>query len=229
MSSELKTKSKLGFSMQSKLCAICGIEPACSDDHIPPKGIYPKPRDNDANLKTVPACSNCNNGASPEDEEFKVFICFSTGEFRQNADSVINSMAGTIEKNNKIAHQIFSTKTDVYTFLQGPIAEPAVAVEFNAKKICDVFERIVRGLYWIEKGAALGLAPVIRVFPFYSMNAEFQRSMKELMDCLTPKSLNKGTFIYKVYFREDGSSIWGMQFFNVPQTTTFAYAAAPST
>lgn len=215
--------------MQSKLCAICGSEAACSDDHLPPKGIYPKPRDNDANLNTVPACSSCNNGASPEDEEFKAFISFSTGEFRQNADSVINSMAGTIAKNNKIAHQIFSTKTDVYAHLRGPIAEPAVAVEFNAKRICDVFERIVRGLYWIEKCTALGLAPKIRVFPFHSMDAAFHRSMKELMDCLAPKSLNKGTFVYKVCFLEDGSSIWGMQFFNVSQTTTFAYAAAPTT
>lgn len=215
--------------MPPKLCAICGNEPASTVDHIPPKGIYPKPRDNDANLNTVPACSKCNNDASPEDEEFKVFMGFSTGEFRQNTDAVLDSMTGTVGHNRKIANQIFSTKTDVYAQLRGAVVEPAVSVEFNGKRICDVFERIVRGLYWMEKGKALGISPAIRIFPFHTMDASFHKSMKELMDCLEPKKLNKETFIYKVLFLEDGSSIWGMQFFNVSQTTTFAHAEAPST
>ncbi len=215
--------------MPSKLCAICGNKPATTDDHIPPKGIYPKPRDNDSNLNTVPACSECNNEASPGDEEFKVFIGFSTGEFRQNTDAVLNSMARTVGGNWKIARQIFSTKADVYARLHGVVAEPAVAVEFSGKNICAVFDRIIRGLYWMEKGKALGLSPKIRIFPFHSMDVAFHRSMKELMDCLEPKKLNKDSFIYKVCFLEDGSSIWGIQFFNVSQTTTFAYAEAPKT
>lgn len=213
--------------MPPELCAICGNRPASTDDHIPPKGIYPKPRDNDANLNTIPTCAECNNDASPDDEEFKVFIGFSTGEFRQNADAVLNSIAGTVGHNRKIARQIFSTKTDVYTQLRGAVAEPAVAVEFSGKHIGAVFDRIVRGLYWMEKGKALGLSTKIHIFPAHSVKVEFHRSMKELMDCLAPKKLNKETFIYKVLFLEDGSSIWGMQFFNVSQTTTFAYTEAP--
>lgn len=102
-------------------------------------------------------------------------------------------MARTIGKNNKITHQIFSTKTDVYAHLRGPIAEPAFAVKFSAKKICDVFDRIVRGLYWMEKHTALGLAPEIRIFPFHAMDSAFHCSMKELMDCLEPKVLHLRT------------------------------------
>lgn len=74
----------------ANLCALCGENPATTKDHIPPQGIYPKPRDNDINFNTVPAYSNCNNGAAVEDEEFKVLMGFTTGEFHENPEVVID-------------------------------------------------------------------------------------------------------------------------------------------
>jgi hypothetical protein len=52
-----------------QLCAICGKSEAVTRDHIPPKGIFPKPLPQD--LITVPACKNCNGGDSSLDEKFK--------------------------------------------------------------------------------------------------------------------------------------------------------------
>ncbi len=79
----------------------------------------------------------------------------------------------------------------------------------------------------MQKGEALGHKPRIYIFPAQNMKPNFARSMMELMNCLGPHSLNKGTFTYKVQFCEDGTSIWGMQFFK--KHTVFGYAEAPET
>ncbi|EDM46959.1 HNH endonuclease [Marinobacter algicola] len=207
------------------LCALCGENPATTRDHIPPQGIYPKPRDNDINFNIVPACSSCNNGAAVEDEQFKVFIGISTGEFHDQPETVINSIARTIGNNQKIANQIFETKRNVYAYRQNQVLEPAVSVTFDGEKYCKVVSRIVRGLYWIERGKALGLGSNINIFPTDQMKPDFAKSIKELMDCLNPHLLNKKTFVYKVLFNDDGSSIWGIQFFG--KHTVFAYAEPP--
>lgn len=207
------------------LCALCGENSTTTKDHIPPQGIYPKPRDNDINFNTVPACSSCNNGAAVEDEEFKVLIGLSTGEFHENPDVVVDSIARTAEKNRRIANQIFNAEQNVFACLHGSILEPAVAVKFDGEKYHKVISRIVRGLYWQQKGHALGLKPKIKVFQAHRIKPEFASSLEDIMSHLKPHPLNKGTFVYKVQFFNDGKSIWGMQFFE--RHTVFAVADSP--
>ena len=72
-------------------CAICGQREGTTRDHVPPKAIFPKPRPN--NLVTVPACPECNNGASDSDDLFKVYLSMQA--------------AG----NNEIARRLFQEKT----------------------------------------------------------------------------------------------------------------------
>ena len=209
------------------LCALCGKNAATTKDHIPPQGIYPKPRDNNINFNTVPACVECNNGSSVEDEEFKVLMGISTGEHHENPDIVIDWIARTVGNNQKIANQIFSTKQNVFARLRGSVLEPAISVTFDGEKYSKVISRIIRGLYWLQKGHALGRNPCITVFPTQGIKPDFAISMMELMNCLEAHALNKGTFVYKVQFCEDGTSIWGMQFFK--KHTVFAYAESPGT
>ncbi len=214
--------------MGNKICSICGENEATTVDHLPPKGIYPKPIDGDMNMHTVPACSSCNGGGSKEDEEFKLFIGLETGEFRENPEKLIDSLAGTISHNQRLATQIFSNHKKVYAKYRGPIAEKVVAIEFNSNAYYSVISRIVRGLYWRETGEALGTSPEIGVFPAYSLDSKEALSFKELMEILPPKPLNKGTFVYKgVVDKEYGSSVWGIQFFN--RHTVFAVAEAKKT
>src|SRR5688500_18167485 len=51
-------------------CYLCGATENLTRDHIPPKGLFPKPRP--SNLYTVPCCYSCNNGAAKEDEYLRV-------------------------------------------------------------------------------------------------------------------------------------------------------------
>jgi 5-methylcytosine-specific restriction endonuclease McrA len=49
-------------------CAYCGDVGIITRDHVPPKGIFPKPRP--ANLITVPACSKCHSQQTSRDDEY---------------------------------------------------------------------------------------------------------------------------------------------------------------
>jgi hypothetical protein len=206
--------------MAENLCAICGEKKATTVDHLPPKGIYPKPIDNDMNMHTVPACLECNGGGSKEDEEFKLFIGLATGEFRENPDKVIESLAGTMGHNKRLAAEIFKNHRNAYTHKNGLVAEKAVAISFDSSAYIAVISRIVRGLYWKENGCALGREPQVTIIPASSLSSSSAKGFKELMDALSPISLNNGTFVYKGYTSEPGDSIWGMQFFK--KHTVFA-------
>jgi hypothetical protein len=216
--------------MPEQLCAICGINVATTKDHIPPKSIYPKAmRAKNLSLNSIPACFSCNNGAAIEDEELKLYVGLSTGEHRSDSEKIIDSLASTIANNGRLAKRVFQAKKNVYATMDGVVEKPYVAVTFGYENFSKAIARIVRGLYWMETGRPLGLDTKVSVFQFHSMDQEFHKTMSELMNLLQPRFLNEKTFVYKFSPDESGSGIWGIQFFGVPQTTTFAYAEAPRT
>jgi hypothetical protein len=210
--------------MMRKLCAICGTNEATTRDHIPPQGLYPTPRDNDINFNTVPACDICNNGSSSDDEEFKVFIGIATGEHQRNPDKVINSLASTISNNKRIGKNIFKTKRNVYARLNGIIFEPAVSITFDRKKYDRVITRIIKGLYWMETGHALPVKSKITILPGEGLEVSMAQNLMNLMHALPLRTLNKDTFFYRFQVADDGSSVWGLQFFG--RHTTFTLASA---
>lgn len=206
------------------LCAICGVNPGVTRDHIPPQSLYPKPRDENIRLNTVPACKECNNGASTDDEEFKVIIGFTTGEYQSSQDRVIDSLARTIGKNQKIANNIFKTKKNVYAKLNSAILEPAIAVTFDRAKYERVITRIVKALNWIETKKAQNAALKTIVLPGDGLKINLAKSIMDVMHNLPLRSLNNGTFLYRGHVDEDGGGIWGMQFFG--RHTVFAITCA---
>lgn len=212
----------------AKLCAICGKLPATTVDHIPPKGLYTKPYPSNINFNTVPACPSCNNGSSDADEELKVMMGLATGEHQESPEAVIESLARTLGHNKKLARKMMESHVKTFAPLHSEVLEPAVRVTFSREHYRNVMARIVRGLYWMERGAALGLEPVVRIQPFDEITDQAQVSLiKDLMDSINPKHLNLSTFIYKSIFHENGSSIWGLMFFNRHLVICSADAAKP--
>jgi hypothetical protein len=61
------------------ICTFCGKQ-AVTDDHIPPKCLFTKPRP--TNLITVRACKTCNEGAKLDDEYFRDAILTGIDERR---------------------------------------------------------------------------------------------------------------------------------------------------
>jgi hypothetical protein len=53
-------------------CVYCGLVGTITDDHIPPKNLFSKPRPD--NLIKVPCCLPCNSGFSKDDEYFRLMV-----------------------------------------------------------------------------------------------------------------------------------------------------------
>jgi 5-methylcytosine-specific restriction endonuclease McrA len=45
-------------------CCYCGKVGPLTDDHVPPRALFPEEFRQGANLATVPSCESCNLGAS---------------------------------------------------------------------------------------------------------------------------------------------------------------------
>lgn len=61
-----------GKSNIEKSCIYCGSGEDMTDDHIPPKALFPEPRP--SNMLTVPCCRKCNKSFSKDDEYFRTTL-----------------------------------------------------------------------------------------------------------------------------------------------------------
>lgn len=53
-------------------CYLCGSSDRLTKEHVPARGLFPKPRP--SNLRTIPCCEICNNSASQDDEYFRLAV-----------------------------------------------------------------------------------------------------------------------------------------------------------
>lgn len=53
-------------------CYLCGSEGEMTKDHIPPRGIFPRPLP--SNLVTMPCCLKCNQSFHADDEYFRTVV-----------------------------------------------------------------------------------------------------------------------------------------------------------
>ena len=131
-------------SVATDKCFLCGATENLTRDHIPPKGLFPKPRP--SNLYTVTCCEPCNNGASQEDEYFRVAAsCLinahptGKGSFERVVESTLPS--------RRIAKQIAKLRANVEPVtLRTPDGDiEARRHLFDASMICRVLVRITKG------------------------------------------------------------------------------------
>src|SRR5690348_15316523 len=115
-------------------CAYCGA-PKTSDDHIPPKNLFPINR---TNLITVPSCNEHNGKQSELDERFRNYIAAKVGN---------PTPAGHLLLEKTIRRIVRSRKTT-----QRPSDLAAFEVKIESDAFTPVVERITRGLYWQRYG-----------------------------------------------------------------------------
>lgn len=207
----------------TETCAMCGSE-ASTKDHIPPQNLYPKPRTPNLQLHTVPACKTCNNGASIDDEEFKMIVGVSTGEVQSDQDAIVTSLQATMAANGRL-NRIVRLGKQLLTIENGYAMTGPVAISFEGPGYARVVQRMIRGLYWRERMHPLGLETNVQVLDPNRLSPELVTLFKDLLPSLEPKFLNDRTFCYKVGFSSDGSSVWALQMFG--KHTVFGVASRP--
>lgn len=193
-----------------QLCAICGIEKATTRDHIPPKGIFVKPRP--SNLITVPACVKCNNHSSDLDERFLAYlgvhVSIDEGEGQR---LFTEQVMKTLKHNKKLHREIFNKvkpveyiTTERVTLSKGHISE------WDKEPHMRIMERTIRGLYYHHFNKILGSDYIVNTHFFDYLTTELQETSKSWA------TNSIGNVVYKYVMAEKNGetiSAWLFQFY----------------
>lgn len=138
-------------------CLYCGSTEALSDDHVPPKALFPNPRP--SNLITVRSCRACNEGASKDDEYFRLVISMrhDTGDHRA-VTQVLPALYRSLQKPAKKGFQqaLLNSIREMDIVTSGGIYCGTVSgYDVNLARLSRVATRITTGLFYHEFGKRL--------------------------------------------------------------------------
>jgi hypothetical protein len=134
--------------MNQELCAYCD-NPATTRDHVPSKKLFTPPLP--ADLITVPACGQCNNGASNDDEVFRNQLSIMAGSFGESAKAAERlqpTMRGIRRNKAMLARMVTGAQLVERYTPSGLYLGHGYAVSVVPGVERRVITRIVRGLYW---------------------------------------------------------------------------------
>ncbi len=132
-------------------CPFCGKWGVITDDHIPPKSLFPNPRP--SNLITVPACKECNIGSSRDDEIFRTIMALDI-RFPSSATQITeNAFRGLKRAKYSILIEAIKTAQPVELQSQGGLfIADAQEMSIDARSMFRVLTKIIRGLIYHHTG-----------------------------------------------------------------------------
>ena len=204
-------------------CVYCGSLENLDYDHVPPKGIFPKPRPD--GLITVRSCKPCNGGASKDDEYFRMMLCLrddvgESPEAQKNWSSILHSLEReqAIGMRTALLKSIHPVQAMTWS---GIYVGEMTGYHVNLDRINRVISRTVRGLYFLEQKRRMPEDHDVSVWcdeTLIKLHGEklayFQEKINLPLESLAPKVIGPGVFHYRFFFFEDGLwSIWKLSFY----------------
>jgi hypothetical protein len=194
----------------SDICVICGLNPATSWDHLPPDGIFPKPKPVDP--IEVPACEKCNSGSSDYDQIFQVFIGLAAGHGETGEKMFKEHVTKILRSNRRLKRSIAQTLR--YVDLKTPAGNflgRAEAVLHDSRSYDSVIERIIRGLHFYHTGYILGDKVDIKI----RFHRKLTVTLFNMASSWLTGSVGGDQFIYRyaIFKEEPLASAWVLQFF----------------
>lgn len=205
-------------------CVYCGSKSNLTRDHIPPRALFGKPPPN--NLITVPACKECNSGASKDDEYFVSRLAL-RDEAYQNSDArdAMMRFVRSLEKPKQMGLRRAFTKSlfEVPQFTtSGLYIGKRGGVNVDLVRLSRVADRIVRGLYFHETKSRLPRDCKVTAWAedgLIDVPSDVVESLKQtiVLPLLRQpeKAVGRGTFEYRYLFARDEpkASGWLLSFY----------------
>ncbi|MEW5985907.1 MAG: hypothetical protein AB1791_04675 [Chloroflexota bacterium] len=203
-------------------CVYCDERKPLTDDHVPPKNLFAKPRP--GNLITVPACAECNKGFERDDEYFRTMLVLweKTGDHfgaRRLADRVVKDLKRP--EKVRFRSSIFHKARPVKLFTKSGLYDGETGlVEVDVLRLHRTVTRTVRGLFYHHAGHRLddSYEVQIRVSPMSGMILDLIIATLPGLST-TPEIIGDGVFKYwfQVSTRDEKVSTWVLMFFeNLP-------------
>lgn len=195
---------------EKRECYLCG-KPATTKDHIPPRGIFPKPFPSD--FITAPACQRCNNDSSKDDLYFRDVISAAANDSPESLVLLKQRIIPRMRKDPGIILDLLKSARPVDVYSDGHIyLRRGYEITFDQKRIQAVIDRIVRGLYYEHAGKRL---PDDCAVTNYILNPKWE-PLEERMKHLPLCNVGDGAvFSYSFQIEsETGASAWYLMFHN---------------
>ena len=139
-----------------KKCYLCGSKLADTREHLFPGCLFNKPLP--TNLPTLPACTECNNALSSDEEQFRVFLASGMAYENEPGFRIWNErirpdlkgrrplLKPTIRSHIRKARVISES---------GALLGHTLVLEMDREIINRVLCKIAKGLYYLDTGAIL--------------------------------------------------------------------------
>ena len=123
-----------------KQCPFCGHERMLTQEHIPPKAIFPSPRPSDT--VTVMACEPCNSATKNLDSEFGVFVAFLANRKSPEGTRLWQERVRSIQSDQSIRRDLISRR------IPDEDSPGMVALAFSPQRFEPIYEKCARGFYF---------------------------------------------------------------------------------
>jgi hypothetical protein len=178
------TNITVNSKLSSDICIYCGSTDELSVDHIPPKNLFPKPRP--SNLITVPSCRACNEGASKDDEYFRLMISMrhDTGD-HPAVRQILPTIYRSLQKPKKKGFQqsLFKNIDELNVFSKGGIyLGRSARYNVDLQRLNRVVERITKGLYFHEFNSCVPESRETKAFSVSEITFMDQEAQKCIID-----------------------------------------------
>lgn len=198
-------------------CTYCQTVGPLTDDHVPPKLLFPKPRP--SNLVTVPACFPCNNGASLDDAYFRLNISLreNAGEHPE-AEQIWKAALKDLSRDEAagLRELFFDDMRRGYAKTGNPRAYSP-----DTKRLLRVMSRTAKGLYFAHTGVAIPRNTMAFALSdervAASPQADFRAQVGNVSAALRAAPIKIGgafEYAYKLFSEEPYASVWALRFFD---------------
>jgi hypothetical protein len=155
------------------ICVYCGGFRPITEDHIPPKALFRRPLPPD--LVKVPSCTQCNGGASKDDEYFKTMMVLKerAGDHPDAAglrDSVFRSFDNPRKRGFR-RHIARITRPVNVRSPAGLYLGRTLAYDVDFRRLDRVVVRITRGLFWHHYGRRVPEDHLVESYGEHGFNA----------------------------------------------------------
>lgn len=212
-------------------CAYCGRISRIHMDHVPPKALFAKPLPRQ--LITVPACFDCNNGASRDDDYFVTRMALEQDAYghpraRAQADALFRNL--TRRKAAGFRRAFLDSLTDIDAYTPGGIfVGRRRELTVDSERIIRTVTRCAYGLYRHHFSRRIPNDRKVRAWALYAQSPAELDSIAYLISAVEQADLHEigeGAFRYKIRLAMDESDCGAMlmQFYCAKQ---FMVAIAP--
>lgn len=207
-------------------CIYCGAS-ATTKDHIPPLGLFPKNRRNGNLPIKVPSCKDCNNGASLDDEFFRLFVAGHSADRSEPAKEIFETSIRRAASYKPGVIKSFLNRMEVIDTHSpmGIYTGKATAVTFTSsdwKRLFRVVDRIVKGLIYYEFSETLPADFEVR-----TMFADDEK-VKQALPAITTNTSKSFSDIFNYAYGKVPESVASVWLTGYYERITFLTFVAPA-